>query len=409
MEAKELQEKLDSLKSALEEKLTKAAKAEIETQIKAVSDAITELKADKRIEELKALLKEVQEAAAKNQPVIDAFVAEGQKQPLKKEVKSFNQVLADTITENTDEVMKFMRKEKKNLIIELKTVGDMTTGNVTGGTVYGSQFAPGIIEQPRRNLHVRQLIPTASAGPGNTYSFLRESGAGEGGIDTTAETATKPQLDFDLVESSVNFETIAGWLRVTRKAMNNIPGFIAFLQSRLPEKLMRVEDEQILYGTGVTPDLKGIGVSGNFTAATSTAPEMEEKLIDAISQLEDSNERNATGILVRPAAYYNFFKNKASGSGEYDLPKNFVFVNGVLYISGVPVFASTAVTTGDFFVGDWSMGAQFLVQEGMRLEFFEQDGTNVRENKTTVRIEEVVALPVYGSDFFIKGSDSDQS
>jgi hypothetical protein len=49
-------------------------------------------------------------------------------------------------------------------------------------------------------------------------------------------------------------------------------------------------------------------------------------------------------------------------------------------------------------------GANFLTQENMRIEFFEQDGTNVRDNKVTIRIEESVALPVYGSTYFVKGS-----
>jgi hypothetical protein len=35
---------------------------------------------------------------------------------------------------------------------------------------------------------------------------------------------------------------------------------------------------------------------------------MEIALIDALSQLEDQNEENATGILVRPAALYNFLQ-----------------------------------------------------------------------------------------------------
>ena len=38
------------------------------------------------------------------------------------------------------------------------------------------------------------------------------------------------------------------------------------------------------------------------------------------------------------------------------------------------------------------------------IEFFEQDGTNVRENKVTVRIEGNFALPVYSSTYFIKGT-----
>ena len=58
---------------------------------------------------------------------------------------------------------------------------------------------------------------------------------------------------------------------------------------------------------------------------------------------------------------------------------------------------------GDYVVGAWS-GAELKIQENMRLEFFDQDGTNVRTNQTTLRIEEVVALPIYGNNYFIKGS-----
>jgi HK97 family phage major capsid protein len=238
---------------------------------------------------------------------------------------------------------------------------------------------------------------------------MKENGAGEGAIATVAETATKPQFDLDLIEATVNFETIAGWTRFTRKAMNNIPGFIAWLQQRLPELLLRVEDEQLLYGDGVTPNIKGIGTAGNFTAADTSATNIEEALIDSLSQMEDLLERYPTGIVVRPRVYYNFFKNKASTSGMYDLPKNYVFQNGVLYISGVPVLPTTAVHSGDYFVGDWRQGAQLLIQESMRLEFFEQDSTNVRENKITARIEETIAFPVYGSDYFVKGNDATES
>jgi hypothetical protein len=55
-------------------------------------------------------------------------------------------------------------------------------------------------------------------------------------------------------------------------------------------------------------------------------------------------------------------------------------------------------------VGDFNLGAELLVQEAMALQFFEQDGTNVRTNQVTLRVEETIALPVYGSDYFIKGS-----
>ena len=106
---------------------------------------------------------------------------------------------------------------------------------------------------------------------------------------------------------------------------------------------------------------------------------------------------------MRPSDYYKFFNQKASGSGEYNLPQNVTFVNGVLFISGIEVVKTTALINEDYLIGDFS-GADLLIQEAMRIEFFEQDGTNVRTNQVTVRVEETIALPVYGSDYFIKGS-----
>jgi len=318
---------------------------------------------------------------------------------------SFNEALKQAMTEKTDEIAKFERKETKNLVIELKAVGDITTGNVTGGTRYGEVYAPNIIQNPNRKVHMSDILPSGTIGAGNTFTFMRENGEGEGAIAPVAEGATKAQLDLDLIEATVNVETIAGWLRVTRKAMNNIPGFISFLQTRLPEKFQNVLDQQILYGTGTTPQIKGILTAGNFVASTSTlANPLIEKLITDVAVLEDTYQRDASGILLRPLDYYNFFKNKATGSGEYDLPEGVTFVGNQMFLFGIPVYKSTAIDAPDYVVGDFDMGAQLLTQEGMRLEFFDQDGTNVRENKVTVRIEGNYALPVYGGDYFIKGT-----
>ena len=107
---------------------------------------------------------------------------------------------------------------------------------------------------------------------------------------------------------------------------------------------------------------------------------------------------------MRPVDYYGFFKNKASGSGEYDLPQGVTIVGGQLRIFGIPAYASTAINASDYVVGDWNMGAQLMTQEAMKIEFFREDGTNVRENKVTVRVEGDYALPVYGPDYFIKGT-----
>ena len=335
---------------------------------------------------------------------------------------SFSEALTKAVEEKTGEILEFSKGHSKRVVLELKdinkkAVADLSTGNLSGTTNWGAQARAGIVMAPNTRTHIRNLIPVSPAGPGTDFYFMRENGTGEGSIAFTSEkkaaaattqaTGLKPQFDLDLIESSVKFETLAGWMPISRKAMNNIPGLMSFLNRRVPEKLMDAEDQGILYGDGNSPNIKGILTSGNFVAGSAAGTTvLIEKIINDLSTFEDTYNRTATGIVMRPADFYSFFKNKASGSGEYDLPQGVVFVNDTLYILGVPVTKVRALTTGDYVIGDFVDGAELLVQESMRLEFFEQDGTNVRTNQVTLRVEETVALPVYGSDYFMKGSSA---
>lgn len=421
MEIKELVEKLEQTKAALEAKAktdaTQAAKDEVALQMKAIDEkiaAINQFPSDLKAEDLKKAIEDVKTLTTDFDKLQFSVKAQGKKLEA---TKTFNQVLAEAIEAKTDEFAKMARGEKgpgaiKSIGIELdlKAVGDMSTANVTGSSVWGAVSKPGIIELPKRKVHMRQILQGGTIGAGTDYYFMKQNGNGEGAPAFVAESGTKPQTDEDLVEASVKIETLAVWERITKKAMNNVPGMISFLQSRLLEKIYKAEDAAILYGDGTSPNLKGILTSGNFTASTSTATVFAEKLIDDIAKLEDTHERNANIIVMRPQQYYGFFKNKATGSGEYDLPSNVIIVGGQLYVNGILCVPTTALNindlttdTTDYFVADL-MGAQFLTQESLRIEFFEQDADNVTKNKITIRAEETVALPVFGSDYFIKGT-----
>lgn len=419
MDKKEMLDLLETTKTGLETKAkevaTQAAKDQVALDLKAVEDKITEVKSlipetmkgfdfAKVVADIKALTDQGEELEIK-------FKQTGN-QPVK--VKTFEDNIKEAVEAKHDDIQKFARKEIKSVNLEIKAVADQSTANITGGSVWGAVYKPGIIMNPNTQVQMRDLIPTSPAGPGTDYYFMKESGAGEGSpawtsekqatAATTQATGLKPQIDLDLVEASVKFETLAAFMVVSNKSLLNIPNFISFLQRRLPVKLMDVESTGILYGTGTSPEIKGILTAGNFTASTSSATILVEKIIDDMSLLEDTYKRMATGIVLRPADYYSFFKNKAGGSGEYDLPQGVTFVNGTLYILGVPVAKTTALNAADYIVGDFRNGTELLIQESINVRFFEQDGTNVRTNQTTVRIEETVALPVFGSDYFIKGA-----
>jgi HK97 family phage major capsid protein len=397
-------------------------KAELATQIKAVQDAMNSevKKANDATEALQAEVKAVKEESAGLKAKVIELEKKGSRIPGGgAEIKSFADVVKEAVEKDNDNLQKFIRGEKKSFAVEMdiKAVADFSTANVTGGTVYGAQYRQGIITSPNQIGHVRDFIRVLPGDPTATdFYFMRENGAGEGAPAPTSEkkaaaattqaTGLKPQFDIDTVEASVKYENIAGFMVASKKSLRTIPGIMNFINMRVPQKLFDVEDAQVLYGDGTSPNIKGILVAGNFTAGSAAgATVLAEKIINDLSLLENTNKRMANFGVMRPNDWWGLFKNKAVTSGEYDLPQNVVFVNGTLYIGGVPFYKSTALTANDYFLGS-SDGAEILQGESIRVEFFEQDGTNVRTNQMTIRVEETIALPVYGDTFFVKGSSA---
>lgn len=322
---------------------------------------------------------------------------------------TFDKQVAYSIQNKTDAFARLARGEKGARVeLEFKAPAVVTTGNVSGGTAFGTNYRSGTVEIPNTN-HMRDVMNVLPTGAGLDYYFMREV-AGDGAPAPVSEGGLKAQFDSKLTETSVKFETIAGWELITRKALANIPGFTSLVQKIALRKLLEAEDEQILYGDGISPNLKGILTAGNFVASTATGV-LVEKILTDMAVLEDTYKRQASAVLLRASDYWSFFKNKATGSGEYDLPQGVAIVGTQLYLWGVPAYKMPALKTNtgtpdtnDYIVGDFVNGADIMQQEAIRIEFFEQDNDNVRKNLVTMRIEETIALPVYGNDFFIKGT-----
>lgn len=331
---------------------------------------------------------------------MERLVKEGRFAANGTEGKQFHEAFAIAAKENADKLANL--KKGETLRLDLK---DMTFGNAfttAGASV--TYVRPGIIELPKRKLHIRELLPGGGMGNKSTFDFVKEITGSGSPIAPTAEGALKPQFGLALTETSVRAQWIAGFMKMSVNLLDDVEGMTTFLQSRLPEKLLRVEDEQILDGNGVGSNLLGLQSVGNFTAGAAAVTNRAETLVNAISQLENL-DREANGILLNPADWYTLWLYKASTSGEYTLPVNLVErVGGQMFIAGVPVFRSTAERALDYLVGDWTMGANLITREPARVEFFREDGTNVQTNQITVRIEERIALPVYGNDYFIYGS-----
>jgi HK97 family phage major capsid protein len=327
----------------LKESLGTLTKTEIKTAIDGIEAKIKaiETKAEKsEVEDLQKQLTELKEAAGKNQKVIDAFVIE--KKSFKgNETKSFNDILADTIERNADTIRNFrpkseemrfdmMPNDAKDKNGEVKTVGDMSiSNNFSGATTLYQDVRGPIIESPYNRVYVGDLLPQGSS-TGAQVSYPKETGPAsgtEGGAAVwTDYTANKAQVDWDFTTQTNSFTWIAGWAVVQRDMLDDIPWMTSYLQNRLLVSLKTAETDFILNGSGTIAGLQDVASPYN---GSLTAP--VDRILDAaIGQVPDATSEFYMGNLVITRTRDLVTKialNKASGSGEYDLPAGAVVLN----------------------------------------------------------------------------------
>lgn len=367
-----------------------------------VSGAIESAKAESAVavESLKSELEELKSQVSVFKDAADKLEAKSNRKIMNEnQVKGFNATLAESIEKNADVLGKIAAGELKHTSFKLdtKAVGNMTEAvNLTGDIPRA--YANQVYGLPSRKVHVRSLLPVGTISQG-LFTFPKETG-GEGDPAAQVQGSAKSQVDFDITMTNAPAQVIAGYVKISRQMLDDVPAMTSFLQARLLEKYLVAEDAQLLSGNGTAPNLQGL--LGVASAATGAATVDVEQLVQAIAQVEASNY-SATGILINPLDWANIVNTKNTASA-YSLPgSTVVTTDGQLSIAGIPIFKSTAIAADKFLVGDWAMGAQIMQRDGISVQFSEFDGNNFTENMITVRVEARIAFPIYYAGAFVAG------
>ncbi len=284
----------------------------------------------------------------------------------------------------------------------LVKASDMTTANSFTGEVIPAQRVDGIKYDPTRPVHVRQLL-SVGASSSDVIRYVKET-AYDNGASTKAEGATLTESDFDLTATSVNIEKIGTYFRISEEMLADTPQLTSYLAARAPEKLLTVEDAQLISGNGTAPNLTGLMTSatdfaaGGFAGAVNAANQFDVLTV-AINQLALVNY-TPDYIMLNPTDFHKILLLKSS-TNEY--LKDQVYMGLQPQFLGIPVVINTAIPAGEYLVGNFSTGTQLWVRENISLEFFREDGTNVRDGFVTVRLVERVALTTYAPLAFVNG------
>ena len=385
----ELNEILEKGLADVTEKVNKATESSVE-EIKALKSEIEGLKS-------KTDGSASKEFAEKMQEQLDALdVKMKNTNRGQMETKSFNEVLAETLEANYDNI-KNLKPNSGTTNLEMKAVGDMSiAGNFSGATAIYQDVRP-LMVNPYGNPFLGDILPAGTSN--GTQLVVPKENGGEGGIDVWTEGSNKSQVDYDFTSQVVPFKWIAGWVVIDRAMLDDIAWLTSYLQQRLLLDLKKRETSFIL-NEAVT------GMLAQSTAYDGTYTNEVERVIDAAyGQIVDGTDGgyNPTTIITRGRDAVKLGLNKAVGSGEFDLPQGSMsFNNGTLNIGGLQSITTTAIAANNFLVFDRS-ATQFVKKLQPELRIFE-DATLAKQNKIMFRIEERAALAVYNSKALVKGT-----
>lgn len=388
----EVKKQLDQFGDLIDAKIEKAAgqiadnvKGEIDPALKSEIDALTNkwVETHDRLDAVEMSSKK----SAANQP------------------QTFKGSLVKSIQDGAIE--SFLKGNSNAARFDIKA-GDMTMANSYTGVVADETIVPQFKFDPTRATHIRQLLPLGST-DAQTIRFPKESAYDDGGA-ATAQGSALTQSDFDITATSVNVERIGTFMRVTEEMLNDTPQLSSYLSARVPEKILSIEDNEILNGDGSAPNLDGLftdgtafvtGASGAFYQSVESANEYDV-LVAALNQLALANYQADT-ILLNPTDLHKIALLKSS-QNEY--LRQQIYTGLTPQIMGVNITANTAVTAGKFMVANLAQATQLWVRENLSVEFSRDDSDNFTKNLVTVRVQERVALTNYLPNAIVQGTFS---
>jgi HK97 family phage major capsid protein len=241
---------------------------------------------------------------------------------------------------------------------ESKAAGDPIMTTNFNAIATDMRVAEHYIAEPSVYDLVNKQAVSASA-----YRFIQATLPVTGTAAPVAEGAVKPEVQLRWAPITLPLETIAEWTSVTVQALADIPGLREAIDNDLRGILLRTVDNQIINGSGVTPNLLGM----LFVPGIQTQPwdtDILKTISNAILKLVTTGAGSPTVILMNPTDWQAIRLLNSNGMYFFGMPTE----AGISRLFGVPVVTNNQVPVGFAIVADMrfvtfyqSMGVTFIV------------------------------------------------
>ena len=332
------------------------------------------------------------ELAAKNvQMCADKLVALEQKLTGsilagKEEPKSFAQIIVEDPSYKA-----FASGQTNKCRVTLKNGFTAKNNTITGqsgspaandDTLVAADRRPGIIPGAFRSLRVKDLLARGNT-ISNAVEFVRELAFTNNAAET-AEGATKPESVLTFENYTMPVVTIAHWIKASKQILSDAPALMAYIQNRLRYGVELREETQIVAGTGVGQNLKGMTVAPNFTAFSPTSGDQALDSLNRAIRALDAAAYPANGIIMNPATWGGIERLK-DNNDNYLVGSPFGAI--VPTVWGKPVALTPSMTADKLLVAAFDLAFMYLEREATEVEMSDSDDTNFQQNLITIRAE----------------------
>lgn len=361
-----LEAKLAEQKAEVAQMTEKASK-QLDSKVDQINEQM--IKSNKTIEEALNEVKEAKASFGKLSAKAEKKVASSYGE----HINSIKAEIANVIEKGWNEIKAAARSNGKgfNMELDMKAVGTMTLGSNLTGNAYVS-YVDNPYMRAYVNPHLRSVFGIIPVSTGSVSFPRGNTPVGEGSFGKQTEGSGKAQVDYDVTVVNTALSFIAGYAKVSRQMIDDLPFLQAYLQSSLIEDFQKAEDTYYLNA-----------IASAATAGSTAASEKAEKFIDYVAQLRALNW-DANIALCTHAGWSALLKTKPS---DYSVPGGVVIdPSGNVRIVGVPVIPHSLVTADKIYVMDSSKYA-IAQQSGLAVRSTEFDQDDFIKNLLTFRCE----------------------
>jgi HK97 family phage major capsid protein len=296
--------------------------------------------------------------------------------------------------------------EVRNLIGEFPNTPQYNTNSNAWLPVATPIMAIGSMQ--RRRAFVRDLMSVQSTGL-KVIPYVRELNqvTNELGVVMVSEGSAKSEVSLVFETYNAVVEKMAGWLPVTDEIVSDAPTLMGYINGRLEYMTMIREEQQVLAGTGSSPQIQGLAtLSGTQTQAMVTGAGNDQDFPGTIAQAFGKIENvdgEPDGVVCNPLDFWvavgkrhvNQFDN-GFGSGAPGSPGS---STGITW--GEQCIRTRAITAGTAWAGSWKLGSTLFDRETFTVKVFDQHVDYAIRNLQLVLAEKRIAVAWHRPALFV--------